>query len=65
MKNVDFRRNDFINAKSNFNEFVKDQDEIEDIIDKYVQSTQFDKNYDLIDENEKSIRINVSNFDKL
>ena len=65
MKNVDFRQNDFINAKPNFNEFVKNQDEIENVIDKYVQNTQFDKNYDSIDKNEELIKANVSNFDKL
>ena len=64
-KNVNFRQNDFINAKSNFNEFIKNQDEIENIIDKYVQSTQFDENYDSINKNEKSIKANVLNFNKL
>ena len=64
-KNVDFRQNDFINAESNFNEFVKNQNEIKNVIDKYVQNTQLDENYDSINENKKSIKINVSNFDKL
>ena len=65
VKNVDFRRNDLINAKPNFNESVKNQDEVENVIDKYIQSTQFDENYDSINENEESIKANVSNFDKL
>ena len=52
-------------ARPNFKEFIKDQNQIENVIDKYVISIQFDDDYDQIDENEKSIKIEIFDFDKL
>ena len=64
-KNVNFRRNDSIIVRSNFKKFIKDQNQIENIIDKYVISIQLDNDYNQIDENEKSIKIKIFDFDKL
>ena len=64
-KNVDFYRNDSIIAKSNLKKLIKNQDQIENIIDKYVINIQFNDDYDQIDENEKSIKIEILDFNKL
>ena len=64
-KNVDFRRNDSIIARSNPKELVKDQNQIENIIDKYIINIQLDDDYNQIDKNEKSIKIEIFDFDKL
>ena len=64
-KNIDFRRNDPIIAKSNLKELVRDQNQIENIIDKYVINIQLDNNYDQIDENKKLIKVEILDFDKL
>ena len=64
-KNVDLRCNDSIIARSNFKKFIKDRNQIENVIDKYIISTQFDDNYNQINENKKLIKIETSDFDKL
>ena len=64
-KNIDFRRNDSIIARPNLKKFIKDQDQIGNIIDKYVISIQLNNDYDQIDENEKSIKVEIIDFDKL
>ena len=64
-KNVDFCRNDSIIAKSNFKKLVKDQNQNKNVIDKYVINIQLDNDYNKIDENEKSIKIEILDFNKL
>ena len=65
IKNVNFYRNDSIIAKSNFKKLVKDQNQIENVIDKYIINIQLDDNYNQIDENKKLIKIEIFDFDKL
>ena len=65
MKNIDFYRNDLIIARPNFKKFIKDQNQIENFIDKYVINIQLDDDYNQIGENEKSIKIKILDFDKL
>ena len=64
-KNVDSCQNDSIIAKSNLKKFVKNQNQIENNIDKYIISIHFDDDYNQIDENEKSIKVEILDFDKL
>ena len=60
-----FCQNDSIIIKSNFKKLVKDQNQIENVIDKYVINTQFNNDYDQINKNKKSIKIKIFDFDKL
>ena len=64
-RNIDSRRNDSIIARPNFKKLVRDQNRIEDVIDQYVISIQLNNDYNQIDENEKSIKIEIFDFDKL
>ena len=64
-KNVDFCRNDLTIARPTFKKFIKDQNQIEDVINDYVISIQFDDDYNQIDKNEKLIKIEIFDFDKL
>ena len=45
MKNIDFCQDDSIIARPNLKKFVKDQNQIENVIDKYVINIQFDDDY--------------------
>ena len=64
-KNVNFCQNDSIIARSDLKELIRNQNQIENVIDKYVINIQFNDDYDQIDKNEKLIKIEILDFDKL
>ena len=45
MKNIDLCRNDLIIAGSNLKKLVRNQNQIENVIDKYVINIQFNNDY--------------------
>ena len=61
----DFRRNDSIIAESNLKKLIRNQNQIENIIDKDIINIQLDNDYNQIDKNEKSIKIEIFDFNKL